>query len=153
MKRQRQQALLDLVRREALSSQHQITERLVRLGHEATQSTVSRDLEELGLVRVRDEAGRLRYAPPEQAGPAQVPVPRLRALLGEFAISIEASGNLVVVATPPGTAGVVAEAIDREDVPGVLGTVAGDNTILVVAREGVRGRTIATRLRALGGLA
>ena len=151
MKRQRQQALLELIGREALSSQHQITERLTRLGHDATQSTVSRDLEELGLIRVRDDLGRLRYAAPD-ARPSLVPVPRLHALLAEFATSIEASGNLVVVSTPPGTAGLVAEAIDREGVPGILGTVAGDNTILVVAREGVKGRTVAGRLRRLGGL-
>ncbi|HXF57472.1 MAG TPA: arginine repressor [Actinomycetota bacterium] len=151
LKRRRQRALLDLVRREPLSTQEEIREALARLGFEATQSTISRDLEEMGLVRVRDAQGRMRYARPGEAGTAAA-VARLRTLLAEFVERIEASGNLAVVTTPPGAANAVAEAIDHAGVEGVLGTVAGDNTILVVAREGVRGRAVAERLRALAGL-
>lgn len=154
MKVQRQQALLDLVARIPLGSQREIRDRLERMGHPATQSTVSRDLEELGLVRVRDGSGRLRYTTGDPAsGPGPTaPAPRLRALLAELAVGVDASGNLAVVHTLSGAANAVAEAIDRAGVDGVLATVAGDNTILVVAREGTRGRTVAGRLRQLGGL-
>jgi transcriptional regulator of arginine metabolism len=150
VKRQRQQALLELVRDVPLASQREIRRRLAERGYEATQSTISRDLEELGLVRLRDGSGRLRYAAPGEVGPSSNGI-RLRAVLSELALSIEPSGNIVVVTTPPGGASVVAEAIDRSGVEGILGTVAGDNTILVVAREGVRGRTVARRLRDLAG--
>jgi transcriptional regulator of arginine metabolism len=151
MKRNRQRAILELVRRTPLSSQHEIQEELARAGHDATQSTISRDLEELGLVRVRDAEGRLRYALPNEAAGSAV-AGRLRMLLSEFIVSIEASGNLVVAVTPPGAANAVAEAIDHAAVEGVLGTVAGDNTILVISKEGVKGKTLADRLRQIGGL-
>jgi transcriptional regulator of arginine metabolism len=151
VKRQRQQALLDLVQREPLGSQQDIRDRLAAAGHVATQSTISRDLEELGLVRVRDGDGHLRYADPND-----VPAPRsdrhLRAVLSEFVSGVECSGNLAVVWTPPGAANAVAEVLDHSTLPGVLATVAGDNTILVVVREGSSARTVADRLRDMAGL-
>jgi transcriptional regulator of arginine metabolism len=151
VKRNRQRALFELVRRMPMSSQHEIQQELARIGHDATQSTISRDLEELGLVRVRDPEGRLRYALPTEAAATAV-ASRLRMLLSEFVVSVEASGNLVVAVTPPGAANAVAEAIDHAAVDGVLGTVAGDNTILIIAKEGVKGKAVADRLRELGGL-
>ena len=151
MKRQRQQALLDLVRREPLSSQEEIRRRLARLGHATTQATVSRDLDELGLVRIRDHGGRLRYAPPDGTNPQQK-IP-LRALLQEFTVDVHTSRNLVLLNTPPGAANTVARAIDVSGVPGVLGTVAGDDTILIVTGEGVRAGGVAARLRKEAGLA
>ena len=151
MKRQRQQALLDLVRSEPLGSQAEIQSRLATRGHDATQSTISRDLDELGLVRVRDATGRLRYAEPTEAS-AQSSASRLRMLLQEFLISIEPSGNLALAITPPGAANAVAEAIDHAGIEGVLGTVAGDNAILIVATEGVKGSVVANRVKAAGGL-
>ncbi|MFN2590392.1 MAG: arginine repressor, partial [Actinomycetota bacterium] len=131
MKRQRQQALLELVRREPLSTQEEIRSQLERLGHAATQSTISRDLEELGLVRVRDPDGHFRYALPTETSAAGARA-RLRALFAEFVMRVEASGNLVVISTPAGAAGAVAEALDQAGLEGILGTIAGDNTILVV---------------------
>ena len=151
MKRQRQRLLLDLVRRMPLSTQHEIQQELARLGHDATQSTISRDLEELGVVRIRDAGGRLRYALPTEAVAARV-ASRLRVLMAEFVASVESSGNLVVVRTASGAASAVAEALDVAAVEGVLGTVAGDNTILIVAREGVKGKAVAARLKEMGGL-
>jgi transcriptional regulator of arginine metabolism len=151
VKRNRQRALLELVGRMPLSSQHEIQEELARGGHDATQSTISRDLEELGLVRVRDPEGRLRYALPTEAVATAV-ASRLRMLLAEFVMSIEASGNLVVAVTPPGAANAVAEAIDHAAVEGILGTVAGDNTILIIAKEGVKGKAVSDRLREIGGI-
>jgi transcriptional regulator of arginine metabolism len=152
VKRQRQQALLALVGREPLGSQQEIRERLARAGHAATQSTISRDLEELGLVRIRDGEGHLRYADPND-----VAAPRsdrhLRQVLAEFVAGVECSGNLCVVWTPPGAANAVAEVLDHAALPGLMATVAGDNTILVVVREGTRAGAVAKRLRELAGLA
>lgn len=150
MKRRRQQAILELVAREPLSSQRAILDRLRSLGFDVTQSTVSRDLDEMGLARVRDADGRLRYARPEAVSPAGR-LERLRQLLEEFMVGMEASGNLVVLRTPPGAANALARALDEAEVDDVIGTVAGDDTILVVAREGVRGRSVMRRLQLLTG--
>ncbi|HUG88711.1 MAG TPA: arginine repressor [Actinomycetota bacterium] len=148
MKRRRQQAILELVRREPLASQQAILDRLRELGYEVTQPTVSRDLDELGLTRVRDASGHLRYASPQDAAPVGRKE-ELRHVLQEFVLGIVASGNLVVVRTPPGAANAVAQVLDRVEITDVVGTVAGDDTILVVAREGVRGRTVQRRLERL----
>ncbi len=150
MKRARQQALMELVRTEPLASQHEIRDRLASIGYEATQSTISRDLEELGLVRVRDGGGHLRYARPTEAS-ATGNGHRLRTLLSEFLISVDSSGNLVVAKTTPGAANAVAEAVDRAGVDGVIGTIAGDDTILLIAAEGAKGRAVARRLQELAG--
>ncbi|HEX6208876.1 MAG TPA: arginine repressor, partial [Actinomycetota bacterium] len=119
MKRQRQQAILELVRREPLSSQRAILDRLREQGFEVTQPTVSRDLDELGLARVRDDSGRLRYAAPQEAAPLGREE-QLRHVLQEFALAMVASGNLVVVRTPPGAANAVAQVLDRVEVPDVI---------------------------------
>lgn len=147
MKRRRQQAILELVRREPLSSQRAILVRLRELGYEVTQPTVSRDLDELGLARVRDASGRLRYAAPQEAAPLGREE-QLRHTIQEFVLGMVSSGNLVVVRTPPGAANAVAQVLDRVEMADVIGTVAGDDTILVVAREGVRGRAVQRRLEA-----
>jgi transcriptional regulator of arginine metabolism len=148
MKRRRQQAILDLVRRDSLGSQSAILGRLRKQGFEVTQPTVSRDLEELGLVRTRDERGRLRYAPPSEAGNGHGPE-RMHRILAEYVVGLEPSGNLVVVRTPPGSANTVAQVIDQVGLKDVIGTVAGDDTILLVAKEGVRGTTILRLLQNL----
>jgi len=150
MKRQRQQALLELVRTEPLASQDEIVSRLESRGFPVTQSTVSRDLDELGLIRVRDFGGRVRYATPEGASPG--PARHARALLREFALEVEHSANLVLVKTPPAGAMPAARGLDAAGIEDILGTVAGDDTIIVVVREGVRARDVADRLREMAGL-
>ena len=135
VKAKRQQTILSLVGRERLASQEEIRARLAALGLEATQSTISRDVEELGLARVHDHDG-LRYVVPGN-GAAPVPLRLLKRLLEEFAVSFTRSDHGLVVRTPPGAASAVAEGIDRVDLPDVAGTIAGDNTILVLGREGV----------------
>jgi transcriptional regulator of arginine metabolism len=154
MKRQRQAALLDAVRREPLGSQEQIRVCLRELGFDATQSTISRDLEELGLVRVRDGDGHLRYAELADAGSANGNhhVPSLQGLLREFALAVETSGNLVLVKTPPGAANAVAQGLDSSTLDGLLGTVAGDDTILVVATSVPKGQSLASTLREMAGI-
>ncbi|CAN5300796.1 arginine repressor [soil metagenome] len=137
--RTRRQALLrELVAAYAVRSQSELVGLLARHGVGATQATVSRDLEELGIAKVRGADGRVTYSAPDAGGLAQ--------LLRQFALDIGASGNLAVVRTPPGAAGTVASAIDTANLPEVLATVQGDDTILVVAEEPTSGRTIADRL-------
>jgi transcriptional regulator of arginine metabolism len=138
VKAKRQQALLSLLARDRLGSQEEIRTRLATLGIDATQSTISRDVEELGLARVHD-AGGVRYVVPGSGGGDGRPAPtgRLRHLLDEFELSRTRADHALVIRTPPGAAAAVAEAIDRVGLEEVAGTVAGDDTILVVGREGV----------------
>jgi transcriptional regulator of arginine metabolism len=139
-KARRQQAILEVVARERVGSQEDIRRRLTRVGVDATQSTISRDIEELGLARVHD-AGGVRYVVPGTE-PLPAPVGMLRHLLDEFALSFVQAAAGLVVRTPPGAAAALAEAIDRVALPGVAGTIAGDNTILVLGRPGVTPRQL-----------
>ena len=151
-KHQRQHRIARLLAAQPVSSQGQLVELLGVDGVEATQATVSRDLEELGAVKVRLPGGDTVYALPELPAQQIAPADHLRRVLGEWAVEIAASGNLVLLRTPPGCAHVVASALDRGGLDGVLGTVAGDDTILVVVAEGHDGRGMARRLEALAGL-
>jgi transcriptional regulator of arginine metabolism len=137
----RHAALRALVAEHAITSQGELVELLADLGVDATQATVSRDLDELGIEKVRGADGLAAYALPSAGGLAQ--------LLRQFVLRIDASGNLAVVRTPPGAAAAVASAIDGAHLPGVLATVQGDDTLLVVAEEGCTGREIADRLAAV----
>lgn len=141
----RQGAILRLVQEHRLSTQEELAEALRAVGHDAVQTTISRDIAQLGLVKVRDEAGRLIYALPGAAD-----LDRLSALtsaLRRWALSLDSSANLLVIHTPPGHANALARAIDEARLPDVLGTIAGDDTITVIAREGVQGATIERELR------
>ena len=134
-RRERQGAILRLIRERPISTQSELADALRDAGYEAVQTTVSRDVAELGLVKVRAPNGRLVYAP---AGAADLD--RLRELEAAFrrwALAIDANDSLVVVFTPRGFAAALAEAIDESNHPHVLATVAGDNTILVVPAAGV----------------
>jgi transcriptional regulator of arginine metabolism len=133
-RRERQNAILSLVRDRALSTQAEVAAALKETGFDVVQTTVSRDIADLGLVKVRAPSGRLVYAPP-----GTTDTDRLRALaaaMRRYALGLEAAGTLVVVTTPSGYANALAQAIDEAAHPGIAGTVAGDNTILVVTRDG-----------------
>jgi transcriptional regulator of arginine metabolism len=133
-RRDRQNALLELVAQRALSTQAEVASALRETGFDVVQTTVSRDIADLGLVKVRAPSGRLVYAPP-----GTTDTDRLRALgaaMRRYAMTAEAAGNLVVVVTPSGYANALAQAIDEAGHPAIAGTIAGDNTILVVARDG-----------------
>jgi transcriptional regulator of arginine metabolism len=133
-RRERQNAILALVRDRALSTQAEVAAALKDAGFDVVQTTVSRDIADLGLVKVRAPSGRLVYAPP-----GTTDTDRLRALgaaMRRYALDAEAAGGLVVVTTPSGYANALAQAIDEAGHPGIAGTLAGDNTILVVARDG-----------------
>ena len=135
VKSKRQQAILGLVSRERLGSQHEIRARLAYMGIVATQSTISRDILELGLARVHDAEG-VRYVVPGEVTTGQ-PLAMLRRLLDEFALSFVRADHGLVVRTPPGAAAALAEGIDRVGLAQIAGTVAGDNTILILGREGI----------------
>jgi transcriptional regulator of arginine metabolism len=141
-KARRQQSILALVARERLASQEEIRTRLRALGLEATQSTISRDVEELGLARMHDVHG-LRYVVPGRADVAPPGGALLRHALDEFALSFSrGAGELLLIRTPPGAANALAEAMDRAELAEVAGTVAGDDTILVVPRKGTTARAV-----------
>ena len=147
MKIQRQRRIVQLLRKQQVSSQEDLAELLGRNGERVTQATLSRDLEELGAMKVR-ENGRVVYRLPEEPPSGD---DWLRRMLTEFALEVVSSGNLVVVKTPPGGASAVARALDNAALKDVIGTVAGDDTILCICREGVRGQTVARKLRSMAG--
>jgi transcriptional regulator of arginine metabolism len=144
-RRERQGLILQLVREQELGTQAELAEALRVLGHDVVQTTVSRDIAELGLVKVRAASGRLVYAPPGVANGNRFR--ELALALRRWALGFAASGNLVVITTPRGYATPLADAIDDAAHPDVIGTVAGENTILVVAREGLTGAELRETLR------
>lgn len=149
---QRQQRIAELLSAEAVTSQERLVELLKAAGINATQATVSRDLESLGAVKVRSGGGSSVYAIPDHPHDQVVPDDHLRRIFGEWMLSAQASDNLVVVKTPPGCAHVVAAAIDRSGLQPVLGVVAGDDTIMVVAAPGHSGHAVAELFRQLAGI-
>ena len=150
-KRQRQHRVAQLLEEYAVTSQTQLVELLADAGVVATQATVSRDLDELGAIKVRIPGGETAYAIPEQPHDRMVPEDHMRRVFSDWVVDVASSGNLVVLRTPPGSAHVVGSAIDRSGPPDIIGTVAGDDTILVVVAEGASGADVATRLRDLAG--
>lgn len=151
-KRARQGLIAQLLAEQAVTNQARLVELLAQNGIETAQATVSRDLEELGAVKVRVSGGETVYAIPELPAEQHLPHDHLRRVLGEWVVTVAASANIVMLRTPPGSAHVVASALDRTGLPDVLGTVAGDDTIMVVAAEGVTGAALADELRDLAGL-
>jgi transcriptional regulator of arginine metabolism len=151
-KPQRQHRLARIIEAQAVTSQSQLVDLLAAEGVVATQATVSRDLDDLGAVKVRMAGGEPVYAIPEHAKERLAPEEHLRRVLGEWVVEVAHSGNIVVLRTPPGSAHVVGSAIDRSGLADVLGTVAGDDTLLVVASERTGGQALARRLSGLAGL-
>jgi transcriptional regulator of arginine metabolism len=152
-KARRQQLITRLIGQHAVISQPQLVDLLAAEGIVATQATVSRDLDDLGAVKVRVAGGESVYAIPEFAPARIAPEDQLRRVLGEWVAEVRHSGPMVIVRTPPGCAHVVASALDRSALDGLLGTVAGDDTIFCVADEKLGGARLASLLRDLSGLA
>lgn len=146
----RLRALAELVRSGAFASQEEVTERLAASGFAVTQATVSRDLDQLGAVKVK-RGGVLSYALPDQIGAADWGANRLEKILAEWVVSIEAAGQLIVLKTPPGSAHLVASAIDHAALPEIAGTVSGDDTMFVAVRDGVAIHQIMARFRRMMG--
>ena len=151
-KHQRQHRISRMLANQAVTSQEQLVGLLADDGIESTQATVSRDIDDLGAVKVRVPGGESVYAIPEHPADRVVPMDQLRRVMGEWVVEVESSGNLVVLRTPPGSAHVVASALDRTGIEGSIGTVAGDDTLMVVAAEGTAASDLAATIRNLAGL-
>lgn len=150
----RRQRISELLTTETVRFQGQLEELLAQDGLEVTQATLSRDLDELGAVKVRDASGSLVYAIPSTserhipAGGEGADV-KLARLAEELIVSVDFSGNLAVLRTPPGAAHYFASAIDHAAPEGVIGSIAGDDTIMVVTRDVQGGRAFAARISAM----
>ena len=156
-KNARHQTIIELVTTREVRSQGELAQLLAETGLTVTQATLSRDLVELDAVKVRAASGALVYAVPGEGGDRRPVAPmesaagahRLARLLNELLVSAEASANLVVLRTPPGAAQYLASAFDKTEFPEVLGTIAGDDTVLVIGREPAGGNALARRFLAL----
>ena len=147
MKTRRQSAILDMVEHEAVRSQEQLRQRLASRGFVVTQATLSRDIKELGLLK-RSSDGAYQPAGAE-AAPAQTAFDALGRALAEYLVNVEPVQQLVVLKTGAGQAQLLALAIDRARLEEVVGTLAGDDTILIIAREPRSAQTVAKKLRDL----
>ena len=146
----RQARIVEVLSSAPVHSQTELAALLAAGGIEVTQATLSRDLEELGAVKLRGvDGGAGVYVVPEDGSPVRGVsggTDRLTRLLGELLVSTDATGNLAVLRTPPGAADYLASAIDRAALPYVVGTIAGDDTIFVAAREPMTGSELAATL-------
>ncbi|WP_435741535.1 arginine repressor [Nocardioides sp. SYSU DS0663] len=156
-KNARHRRIVELVTHHEVRSQGELADLLAQSGVRVTQATLSRDLVELDAVKVRASSGALVYAVPAEGGDRRPAAPtetaaashRLSRLLGELLVSAEASANLVVLRTPPGAAQFLASAFDGAGLLDVLGTIAGDDTILVIGRDAEGGEALAQRFLSL----
>jgi transcriptional regulator of arginine metabolism len=149
----RQARIVELVSNMGIRSQTELARLLAGEGIEVTQATLSRDLDELGAVKLRGaDGGAAVYVIPEDGSPVrgvQGGTSRLSRLLAELLVSADYSANLTVLRTPPGAAQFLASAIDRAALHEVVGTIAGDDTVMAIAREPLSGRDLAMRFTAL----
>lgn len=151
-KTQRQHLVARIVGSHQVCNQGQLVELLAAEGVSATQATVSRDLEDLGAIKVRVPGGESAYAIPDLPAQQVAPEDHLRRVFGDWVVEVAHSANLVVLRTPPGSAHVVGSALDRAGLADILGTVAGDDTLIIVVAEEVGGAAMADRLGDLAGL-
>jgi len=135
MKESRQQAILAIIRERDVRTQEELARALKERGIEATQATVSRDVRELGLIKVASKDGGYRYAVPPRPLPPDA-LGRVQRTFRDYVLDIAFSGSLLVLKTQPGSAMVVAAALDALNLEGVAGTIAGDDAVLVVAKDG-----------------
>jgi transcriptional regulator of arginine metabolism len=144
-KNQRQRMLADWLREHKVGSQEELVARLSMAGIAATQATVSRDLLELGAVKLKRE-GSIRYVMPDQVEPGHAAA-KLDRLLAEWVDAMIPAGNLLVLKTPPGSANLVANALDAAGLNEVAGTIAGDDTIFVAISDGTSPQAVAEMLQ------
>ena len=149
MKVRRQAAILDIVQREPIRNQEQLRRRMKSEGFDVTQATLSRDIREIGLVK--GGADGAYQAPAQPAAGTEAAVHTLQRALGEFLTRVDQVQQLVVLRTGPGQAPLLGVALDRARLPEVVGTVAGDDTILVIAPDARRARALVKRLEDFAG--
>ncbi len=156
-KNARHRRIVELVTQHEVRSQTELAELLAEGGVRVTQATLSRDLLELDAVKIRTQTGALVYAVPAEGGDRRPVAPsetaaathRLGRMCSELLVSAEASANMVVLRTPPGAAQFLASSFDRAELPDLLGTVAGDDTVLLISRDPTGGDALARRILAL----
>lgn len=146
----RQKLIADMIRSQPVGSQEEVTAKLAEQGLAVTQATVSRDLDQLGAVKVK-RGGALSYQLPDQINDSDYSAGRLRRIIAEWVLSVEAAGNMLVVKTPPGSAHLVGAAIDQARLPEIAGTVSGDDTLFLVVRDGFAAATVRDKFHLLGG--
>jgi transcriptional regulator of arginine metabolism len=151
LRTRRQKAIAELIRGGGVGNQEEVTAKLAGLGYAVTQATVSRDLDQIGAVKVK-RGGMMAYALPDQISGSDWAAARLEHILSEWVQSVEAAGNLIILKTPPGSAHLVGLALDQSALPEIAGTVSGDDTLFLAVRDGVTVDTIANRFRTLSGL-
>jgi transcriptional regulator of arginine metabolism len=149
MKTQRHDAILRIVRQQHVASQEQLREKLRAQGFDVTQATLSRDIRELGLAKVPATDGGSHYAPPAEGRPAIRP--HLEQLLPTMLVSVEGVGPLLVVKTPAGAAQALGLALDSAGWSEVIGTIAGDDAVLVITRGDRDRKAVHARLKELAG--
>lgn len=148
MKAKRHAAILRLVREHSIPSQERLRELLARAGFDVTQATLSRDIRELGLAKTPDADGTPLYAASQEE---LLPSPALSTFLPSLLLKSEGVGSLLVLRTPTGSASALAAALDHEEWPEVLGTLAGDDTLLIIARTVADRKKLARRVAELAG--
>jgi transcriptional regulator of arginine metabolism len=151
-KAQRQHLIAKLIEQHMVQNQAQLVGLLAKEEVVATQATVSRDLEDLGAIKVRVPGGESAYAIPALPKEQRAPEDHLRRVFGDWVVEVAHSGNLVVLRTPPGSAHVVGSALDRAGLPEIIGTVAGDDTLVVIVADGLQGSEVGAQLADLAGL-
>ena len=143
---QRQRTIADILRHDGAQNAEELGARLSEAGFDVNQATVARDLEQIGAVKVQ-RAGKLGYALPEKLNERNRPAERLQRIFAEWVQSVETSGSLIVVRTPPGSAHLVGLAVDQAKFPEVVGTIAGDDALFIAVRTGLPPEPLAQRLR------
>ena len=131
LKERRRRAIADLIRGRPVGSQEELAESLAGLGFAVTQATISRDLEQLGAVKIRRE-GQLAYALPDQVQGSSGP--QLATVFRDWVRSIDVAGNLVIIKTPPGSAHLIGVSLDQSERTEIVGTICGDDTVVVACR-------------------
>lgn len=145
MKTVRQVAILDIIEKQEIETQEELASALNARGIRVTQATVSRDIKELRLLKVLTPSGKYKYATGDQADNNLTD--RFIRMLAESLLSVSSANNLIVVKTLSGSANVAAEALDSMHWPEVLGTLAGDNTVLLIIRTNEETITVTSRIR------
>ena len=143
---QRQRAIVDIFREGSPLTHEDLTGRLTAAGHQVSRAAVSQDLEQIGAIKVK-RGTQLAYALPDPAAGRDRSGERLQRIFAEWVQSIETAGNLIVVRTPPGSAGLVCLALDQAKLPEIAGTIAGDDTLFIAVRTGLPTDPLAQRLR------
>ncbi len=146
MKKNRHRAILDLITTFSIETQSDLAARLQEMNYDVTQATVSRDIKELGLVKIPDETGKHKYILPLQSTAGQA-LTRFERVMRDSIVSIDSTQNMIVIKTLPGSAQLVGSVLDHSKWEEIMGTIAGDDTLLVIARDEAR---VAELLRRIG---